>query len=171
MDINSFIILCSTVLVQYFCNDVLKFVLYINCRDCAWVTLSYLLFSVFLLHSPRFLSLSPLCIAGPTTYQHCSYPTAAPPNSNGGYYPMYHVPPSVPPGGARSSDDSAKPLVTYSPFKQAGPQQGAPLCPQPPPSYHRSYTPTSSRSGRSHNSGESAVKYDITHKVALPVHL
>lgn len=43
-----------------------------------------------------------------------------------------------------------------------------------PPSYHRSYTPTSSRSGRSHhsNSNESSVKYSINNdKVALPIHL
>ena len=80
-----------------------------------------------------------------------------------GYYPMQAVP------GPQTG-------MTYSPFPgRESYSQGSAYSSQPPPSYHRSYTPTSSRSGRSKGSkgsNDSSVKYiHDKEKVALPVNV
>ncbi|KAK2147860.1 hypothetical protein LSH36_534g01064 [Paralvinella palmiformis] len=78
-----------------------------------------------------------------------------------GYYPVQSAPPSV--------------TMMYSPYPQrdsnAYSQDGTYSC-HAPPSYHHSYTPTSSKSGRSHHSSDNMVKYQQdSEKISLPVHL
>lgn len=101
-----------------------------------------------------------LFASGPTAY-HQAY-------AHHGYYPMQQVHPG--PGPHPQG-------VTYSPYPQRESySQGSMYSSNPPPSYHRSYTPTSSRSDRSRKSNESSVKYTHSHsvvgeKVALPVNV
>ncbi|KAI0207220.1 hypothetical protein LSAT2_008148 [Lamellibrachia satsuma] len=103
---------------------------------------------------------------GHSLYQHST--PCAPPHT--GYYPMHQV----------ASSQSSHHGVSYSPFRTPNQREsfshvGSTYSPAPP-SYHRSVTPTSSRSGRSHHSHHSndgSVKFAQCDRdrVSMPVHL
>ena len=102
-----------------------------------------------------------LSVVGPAPYQH-----GFPPHQ--GYYPMHALPPQPAHPASQSMTYSPYPpcreSAAYShPHTHSHP--GSAYSSQPPPSYHRSYTPTSSRSGKSLHSGGSNVKQ------GQPIHL
>ncbi|KAK2184082.1 hypothetical protein NP493_283g02022 [Ridgeia piscesae] len=97
-------------------------------------------------------------------YQH-STPCAP---QHTGYYPMHPV----------ASSQGSHQGVAYSPFRTPNQRESyshvGSTYSQAPPSYHRSVTPTSSRSGRSHHSHHSndgSVKYAHCDRVSMPVNL
>ena len=95
---------------------------------------------------------------------------------NGGVPPFSQAnstisPPYSPPTNGGIQYQPFHPRDTYTPGAIYSP---SPHPPPPPQGVHRSHTPTSSRSGRSHHStsNDSSVKYNQnSEKVALPVHV
>ena len=105
-----------------------------------------------------------MSVVGHSPYQH-STPCAP---QHTGYYPMHPV----------ASSQGSHQGVAYSPFRTPNQRESyshvGSTYSQAPPSYHRSVTPTSSRSGRSHHSHHSndgSVKYAHCDRVSMPVNL
>lgn len=109
-----------------------------------------------------------LLFSGPSLHQQMSSPFSNP--SHQGYYPMHPVYPS-PHGSVYSAHTQNSAFTRDSGFTHNQFGYSSSVYSSQAPSYHRSHTPTSSKSGKSHHSNNSVTYTHNTDKVMLPVNL